>query len=321
MAVASNSLNTSGKLFFSSLVATTFGLGVWQTRRYFEKEELLKQREQTLTLPPVPLPPYSVCDQSELRGDASSLHRFQVGFYPPNPGGDVTELKECRRVNLIGSFRCQDTILVGPRGPPPGALGNSGPNAAKAGQGGMSTSPQGYYLITPLRRLDGKGTVLVNRGWIPKSMHDRTDIICAECDMNGIVNVTGVVAKMEQPRRFSPNSRSSMISVRKDRSMASSGSSSVNTPQYKTLLWMDRVAIEEETHTMGLYPPYIIQTKVNNGAHDAAKSIIKFPVQLDLSSVGEFKVTPATHAGYAITWFSLSGFGLIMTRKLILRGR
>jgi cytochrome oxidase assembly protein ShyY1 len=313
---SSNHLNTSGKLFFSSLVATTFGLGVWQTRRYFEKEELLQQREQTLALPPVLLPPYSVCDKSELRGDASPLHRFEVGFYPPLRGGVVTELKELTRVNLIGSLRCKDTILVGPRGPPPGALGKSGPNAAKAGQGGMSTSPQGYYLITPLRRLDGKGTVLVNRGWIPKSMQDRTDIICAECDLNGIVNVTGVVAKMEQPKRFSPNSRSSMMSANSDRTATSSTTGS--TPKYKKLLWMDRVAIEEETHTMGLYPPYIIQTKVNNGE---GTSVIKFPVQPDVSTVGEFKVTPATHAGYAITWFSLSGFGLIMTRKLILRGR
>jgi hypothetical protein len=74
---------------------------------------------------------------------------------------------------------------------------------------------------------------------------------------------------------------------------------------------MDRVAIEEETHTLGLYPPHIIQTKVNNGADkdddNEGTSVIKFPVQPDISTVGEFKVTPASHLGYAITWSSLSG--------------
>lgn len=266
------------------------------------------QREEQLSLPPVPLPPYAVCSETELRGDASPVHRFEVGYYPPDPRN--SRLKENTRVNLVGSLRCEDTILVGPRGPPPGALGKSGPNAAMAGQGGFS--PQGYYLITPLRRLDGKGTVLVNRGWIPKSMVGRTDIICGDNDVKRMVNVTGVVSKMEQPRRFSPDSRSSMAT----RNRRDPGS----TQKFKTLLWMDRVAIEEETHTMGLYPPLIIQTS-DDSARDDEKNVINFPVQPSVCTVGEFKVMPATHAGYAITWFSLSGFGLIMTRKLFLRGR
>ena len=31
----------------------------------------------------------------------------------------------------------------------------------------------------------------------------------------------------------------------------------------------------------------------------------------------EFKVAPETHAGYAATWFALSGAGAVMTRKLL----
>jgi surfeit locus 1 family protein len=33
------------------------------------------------------------------------------------------------------------------------------------------------------------------------------------------------------------------------------------------------------------------------------------------------KVSPAIHAGYAVTWYGLSLAGVLLTRKLILRGR
>jgi len=46
-----------------------------------------------------------------------------------------------------------------------------------------------------------------------------------------------------------------------------------------------------------------------------------WPVRPSVETVGEFKTTPAIHAGYAATWFGLSGAGLVMTRKLITRGR
>jgi cytochrome oxidase assembly protein ShyY1 len=46
-----------------------------------------------------------------------------------------------------------------------------------------------------------------------------------------------------------------------------------------------------------------------------------WPVRPTLETVGEFKTTPAIHAGYAATWFGLSGAGLVMTKKLMTRGR
>ena len=39
--------------------------------------------------------------------------------------------------------------------------------------------------------------------------------------------------------------------------------------------------------------------------------------QPTLDSIAEFKVTPAVHAAYAVTWFGLSLAGIIMTRKLM----
>lgn len=46
-----------------------------------------------------------------------------------------------------------------------------------------------------------------------------------------------------------------------------------------------------------------------------------FPVQPPVEAIGEYKVSPMVHAGYAFTWFGLSGAGIYMTRKLITRGR
>ena len=64
--------------------------------------------------------------------------------------------------------------------------------------------------------------------------------------------------------------------------------------------------------------PILLQEIRNKSTTDGKMS---FPVQPPLETVGEFKVTPMIHAGYAFTWFGLAGAGLVMTRKLITKGR
>ena len=54
---------------------------------------------------------------------------------------------------------------------------------------------------------------------------------------------------------------------------------------------------------------------------DKGNESISWPVQPTADKVGEFKVSPAIHAGYAVTWYGLSAAGLYMTRKLLTRGR
>jgi len=44
----------SGTIFFSSLCVGTFGLGCWQTKRYFEKIEQVEQRKHDLKMDPIP---------------------------------------------------------------------------------------------------------------------------------------------------------------------------------------------------------------------------------------------------------------------------
>jgi cytochrome oxidase assembly protein ShyY1 len=43
---AASGLSPAGTLFFSSLCASTFGLGCWQAQRYVEKIEQIEQREE-----------------------------------------------------------------------------------------------------------------------------------------------------------------------------------------------------------------------------------------------------------------------------------
>ena len=103
-------LSPLGKAFFGSLCAGTFGLGCWQTQRFFEKQELMAQREHDLSLDPEPL-----------TSDHNTL--------------------SLRRKVVQGAYRHDKEVLVGPRGPPPGAMASSGPSSGRAG-GGMSSSPQ-----------------------------------------------------------------------------------------------------------------------------------------------------------------------------------
>jgi hypothetical protein len=103
-------LSPLGKAFFGSLTAGTFYLGCWQTQRYFEKQELVAQRQHDLSLDPEPL---------------TSDH----------------DTKVLRRKLVKGTYSHEKEVLVGPRGPPPGAMAASGPSSGR-NEGGMSSSPQ-----------------------------------------------------------------------------------------------------------------------------------------------------------------------------------
>ena len=97
---------------FGSLCVGTFGLGCWQTSRYFDKVEMMKVREEELAI---------VASDKDLPSSSSD---------------------SCfRRYELRGTFRHEDEIWLGPRGPPPGAMAADGSNSGKS-SGGMSSSPQ-----------------------------------------------------------------------------------------------------------------------------------------------------------------------------------
>jgi len=87
----------------------------------------------------------------------------------------------------------------------------------------------------------------------------------------------------------------------------------------KILLWTDLDAIREKAKIESSSVP--ILTAINTENENSNSSSTQYPIQPLIENVGEFKVTPPIHAGYAVTWLGLSGAGVYMTRKLITKGR
>lgn len=285
-AASSTTLNVAGKAFFGSLCAGTFGLGVWQTQRYFEKVELVAKREKEMNMPPITLEPHVTMSKSEYMKLSNSNKQQKNDTFEDDREG-------FRRVQISGTFRHEDEVLVGPRGPPKDTLGNKGPLSGRS-SGGMGVSPQGYYIYTPLTRRNNEGTILVNRGWVPIS-YEKNNLPWNR--PTGIVNLVGVTTEAEQPRFFSPPH-----------------------PTPPKLLWLERNVLEERTGTTGLAPLIVTET-ANDNIATAPKDTISFPVKPVDKTVGEFAVLPETHAGYAITWFGLSGAGVFMMKKMLTKGR
>lgn len=99
------------------------------------------------------------------------------------------------------------------------------------------------------------------------------------------------------------------------------------------LFWIDGLALK--AIAADLYTPedlasnnetamvvQVVEDDGDNKSSDGSnEGPLLYPLQPPVSSVGNFKTTPATHIGYAATWYGLSGAGLYMTRKLITKGR
>lgn len=295
------------------------------------------------------------------------------------PSNHDPQSKSYRRVHLRGTFQHDRQILIGPRGPPPGALAETGPNSGRGGGGGMSSSAQGHWVVTPFVICDGEDddgstadgivmgsdpivedarvnqwawfgrlmgrqgskpvtnnsnetlskqassnkssssdanqqqVVWIKRGWIPRSYITKDNEISTPWTQpNGIVNLMAMESTTDTPGTFTPPSRLDQMN-RKTRSNSKS--------TLQKLLWMDRNAMEEMTGSPKDTPLFVeIDTNENDSDNSSGKQF-QFPVRSTQEFVGEFTVTPDIHVGYAVTWFGLSGAGMIMTRKLLSRGR
>jgi cytochrome oxidase assembly protein ShyY1 len=81
------------------------------------------------------------------------------------------------------------------------------------------------------------------------------------------------------------------------------------------MFWVDQAALENVANIPEGKGTLLTELQTTEIDH------IHWPVKPGVETVGEVKTTPAVHAGYAITWFGLSGAGIIMTRKLLTKGR
>lgn len=335
LTAANKGISTAGKVFFGSLCAGTFGLGVWQTQRYFIKQTLVAQRQAELAQEPV-------TDLEVLSSYAQPGNGTETSF---------------RKVRLRGTFRHDQEILVGPRGPPPGAL----PDKAGSSAQGMSSSPQGYFVLTPLVLTKSANqaaadaaedtTVWVNRGWIPRHLgtseqarggrprpqdgggrYGVSAALTLETDASRRhgnpqylqwerpvgdpdVAVTVVATKTEEPRflvaEHELKTRPPKLfwfDAETLRALVPATGQTESTP-------IPNAATNTTTSSTRLLPTLV--TQVREGDDVAGDRANKWPVTATADKIGDFKVSPAVHAGYAFTWYGLSLAGLYMTKVLL----
>ncbi|KAL7572756.1 hypothetical protein ACA910_009020 [Epithemia clementina (nom. ined.)] len=408
---ASAGLSMAGKGFFGSLCAGTFGLGVWQTQRYFEKMELVAQREQALVQPPLSISEFllAVAATTTTTTTTTSMDKSTSSTTTIDPNNNNNNNHnhhnnnhrpwQFRRVQCTGHFDYASECLVGPRGPPPGAL----PNKPGYAAGGMSRAPLGYYVLTPLvvpllppqpqsqsqPQPQQQAVVWINRGWIPRYLVYSNDKQKQQQQQQR--REPQQQQQQQQQQQSSPSSSSSSLVPTWDRhtgpvSITCVPSSNLEQPRYMVpdhnfnkhppeLFWMDMNTLyqfydqqnnqqqqqqqqqndttttttnnnknnnitpdknrnnhddDDDAVVVGVVCPNMILTMVqdHNNDNDNDKNdppqkkeeiIMSFPLCPPASSVGEFKTSPAIHAGYAATWYGLAAAGLYMTRILILR--
>jgi surfeit locus 1 family protein len=274
--------NYLGASVFGTLVIGTFGLGAWQTNRYFWKEELIKKRENLLQAEPVDL----LIQLKDL------MNREGRTKYLKNPIDNLN--LHYTRVKVTGFFDHSKEIMIGPRVPPKQDHGG-GMNIAEVG--GESS---GYFIVTPLILDDGAGKILIQRGWVPDPVKTKFKTEPALRFTDGKVTVEGVIVPPEVERTFSPP----------------------NNIVKRQFLWFDPVAACQATgivlesgssddRNTPILPLIVNATNRCNPG--------QFPVVKDFTDYSKFHVGLETHATYAATWYSLSFFGAIMNYIRFLR--
>uniref|UniRef100_A0A1I8PCI9 SURF1-like protein n=1 Tax=Stomoxys calcitrans TaxID=35570 RepID=A0A1I8PCI9_STOCA len=165
--------------FLLLIPITTFGLGVWQTKRKVWKEQLIKDIETLTKMAPVDLP-----------DDLDTLKNM-----------------EYRAVKVKGHFIHEKELVMGPRG-------FIRPDGAET-QGGLFSQRDGgngYWIITPFKLNDRDDTILINRGWIPrKNLNPETR---QAGQITKEIELTCVVRKGEQRPQFTPDHKGDMFLYR-----------------------------------------------------------------------------------------------------------
>jgi cytochrome oxidase assembly protein ShyY1 len=356
---ASKKIGTSGKIFFGGLCAGTFGLGVWQTVRYFEKQDMIQQRQLDLKRPPMTLSEY----YNQQHASPSSSTSNKPEFFG--------------RIRISGTFDHSKECWVGPRSPPVGAL----PDKPGSASHGMATAPQGYYILTPFHTTTTTTSpsnnnnnnehpsctsyiLMINRGWVPLSQV-RTGL--------GGGNRSLSLSSSSRPAQQQPMfpwdrpTEPQVVTVvpgrlETPRNMLKPEHNFREIPP--KLYWFDKNALlawadipmyaepksnhprsEKEEHgqesmfnaTAAATDPasscfFFTQIQeeeddsddTNHPSHSPPPSdmrdISSWPIRPPLERLAEFPITPSIHAAYAGTWFSLSAAGIYMTRELLRRG-
>ncbi|XP_074598457.1 surfeit locus protein 1 isoform X2 [Brevipalpus obovatus] len=105
----------------------TFGLGTWQVKRHYWKQDLIQNLNDQMAKEPIDLP-------QDIQN---------IGSY------------EYQKVKIKGRFDHSKEQLLGPR-----------PLIKKEGFNLISAGDNGYLVVTPFKLSDRPYSILVNRGWV-----------------------------------------------------------------------------------------------------------------------------------------------------------
>ncbi len=216
-------------------VAVTASLGFWQLGRADMKEALAAQRDARAALSPA--------GWSEV-----------VNSVTPAGDGDAATALHDRPIALRGQWLHEATVFLDNR-----------PMAGRAG----------FIVVTPLLSEDRTAAVVVQRGWVPRRMDDRTAVPDLPMD-KGVVEVVGRLAP--PPSMLYELGQDSDGRIRQNIDLSSYGAQ-----------WSLRL------------PPLSVQ-QTAGGASDASL-LREWPrVGADVHK----------HYGYATQWFSLSALMVVL---------
>lgn len=159
-------------------------------------------------------------------------------------------------------------MYVGPRSSPSGG-------AAAYGGGLVSSGKEtGYYLVTPFRMSETGQVLLLNRGWVPRSIKDN---LPPESLPKEEVSVLIVPRPLEKPGTLVAQ----------------------NDPASGSWFFIDP---EEMGASLGIpfTPPFC------EVFEEAGKPTGTYPKHLCAGDLINFHVMPITHLAYSATWYGLS---------------
>ena len=238
-----------GLIILGVIPITAFFLGCWQVQRLGWKSELIAKYEDRLIRDPLPLPP--VVDPDAV-----------VDF-------------DHRRVTARGRWRHEQEMLIGPR---------------------LHDGNDGYLVITPLDRSgeftslksDVNTTILVCRGWVPKSKADPSTR--PEGRPTGIVQVSGLLRQPWKKNMFTP----------------------ANSPQNNTWHFPDIPEMAAHVDLQAIWIEETMKPDLLLAYERESKGIpIGRPAEVTLRN---------NHAQYIFTWFSLSAATSLMLYMVVRKG-
>jgi len=218
---------------------------------------------------------------------------------PPVAAAELPDAPaEFTRVRLAGEYRGDRTVLVGPR--------------TRSVRG---TAQVGSQMIVPME-LEGGGTVLVNRGWVPfhaaaGARPGDAGAATREWQARGPVCEEGVVRASETP--------SASLGPRND--PAAGVWTWVDVPGIAESLGLPRdtplVDVVSESGDAREKMNPIAALKVASGRIAGGLPDESYPMPRSPSSYRRQYLMPEDHLTYALTWFSISGVTAYMARRLL----